>query len=128
MRAISNPDIITLPFESWGLVEPFVRGTFRDGMPTNPDQTTFLTAIDKERLAGFVHIETLFHVNSIYVAEEYRNTGLVWELMRETDAIFREQCQGYSACVLTDEPAVARYLKRMGATDRGVWRYLRKDY
>lgn len=119
-------ETLALPQEYWGLLEAVVRGTFRDEMPTDPRQSTFRASFDGKRLAGFVHIESLYHVNLIYAAPEYRHTGLVWKMMEDVDRILTGT--GHSGIVLTDEPGVARYLKKLGATDRGVWRYLRKDY
>lgn len=113
--------------EEWPLIAPLLGGTFRDAMPTDPNQSAFHAAFDGERLAAFLNIETVYHFNDLYVAPAYRQTSIAWRLMKEADSLL-QQVPGSSAIVLTDEPRVARLTIRLGATDRGLWRMYRKDY
>ena len=91
-------------------------------MPVKPEQSTFLTALDGEKLAGFVHVEDLLHVNCVYVAPEYRSTRLSWDLMRETARLIPH---GFSALVLAEPTTHTKLLERMGMRLLGnfnVWR------
>lgn len=109
----------------WPLVAPLVRGLFRNSMPETPAQGSFLAALDGYCLVGFVHVEQLFHFNCVYVAPPRRGTDLALRLM--SDAASRVPA-GHSAFLLSDRPAIGRLAEALGASDRGTWRYWRKDF
>lgn len=118
---------ILLP-EEWGLVAPIVTGEFENAMPQTPQQATFLAAMDGERLAGFIHIETLFNLNSIYVLPGYRRTRLPWQMMSDIDARLTRM-KGFSAIAFPDARSHIKMYRRFGGRELdaslGVWR---KDY
>ncbi len=113
---------ILLP-EEWGLVAPIVAAEFGNAMLATPAQATFPAFMDGDRLAGFVHVETLFHFNCVYLAPEYRRPGLALELMRY--AIERIPA-GFSGVWLTDR-RVGAIAKNFGARSIGEWTVYRKD-
>jgi len=121
-------ETIILPVDRWPLVAPIVQGEFGNAMPTTPAQSTFLAAVDGNKLAGFIHVETLLNLNSIYVAPEYRRTRLPWQLMVEVDSLLAAM-KGFSAIAFPDEPSHIKMYQRFGGRDLkvplGVWR---KDY
>lgn len=111
--------------EEWPLVEPVVRDVFRDALPATPAQGGFLAAFDGSALAGQVQFETLFRIFNLHVAESYRGRGVA-RLLGEAAA--RMVPADFSACVLTDEPALVRWAKRYGGRDVGRLHFLRRDY
>lgn len=114
---------IILPPDQWPLVAPIVTSEFHNAMPQTPEQTTFLTALDGAKLAGFIHVEHLFHFNCVYAAPEYRGSGLALDLIKEAAGLVPA---GFSAVWLTDRKATA-IANELGARDMGVWRIFRKD-
>jgi hypothetical protein len=125
-------ETLILPFEQWPLVEPVVRGEFRNAMPQTPHQASFLTALDGDRLAGFVHVETVFNLNSVYVAPEYRGagrrSGLLWQLITETDALLTSKCQGFSAIAMPEARSHMKMYKLFGGRSLGLHEVWRKDF
>lgn len=109
----------------WSLIAPMMSAEFGNMMPIDPAQAAFLAAFADEKLAGFVHIERLFHAHCLYVAPEYRHTRAAYHMMHGVDARIPA---GHSAIVLTDTEEVEDMLRRMGARDAGAWRLWRKDY
>lgn len=118
-------ETIILPEERWPLVEPVVRGECHNGMPVTAAASTFLTALDGERLAGFIHLEQLFHYNILWVAPDYRRTRLAYRLMREVDSLIPA---GFSTVSFVDKLSVSRMLRRLGGRSLGQCEVLRKDY
>lgn len=117
---------IILPPESWPLVQPVVNSVFNNSMPSSPKQSTFLTAIDGEKLAGFVHVEILHHMVCVYVAPDYRGDGeLATQLVREAVEIVP---LGHSAIWLTHpQRNYQKLVGSVGGRDMGLWRVNRKD-
>jgi GNAT superfamily N-acetyltransferase len=116
-----SPSIV-LPFAQWPLVAPVV-GEFGNGMPDHPGRATFITALAHERLAGFVHVETVYHFNCVYVAPEFENTGLTMRLIKDAVSCIPE---GFSGIWLTDRN-VDRLAAQIGARNIGTYRAYRKD-
>jgi ribosomal protein S18 acetylase RimI-like enzyme len=115
---ILNPD-------EWPLVEPTLRNVFRDGMPVTPRQATFLAALERGRLAGFIQVEQLLRIFHLYVAPGFRGAEVARLL---ADEAARDIPAGFSACVLTNERALIRWALRHGARDVGAVHFLRKDF
>lgn len=117
-----------LPVEKWPLVAPTVREEFGNSMPVTSLQSTFLAALEGDKLAGFIHVESLLNLNSIYVAPEHRRTRLPWRLITECDARLA-QMRGFSAIAFPDYESHTKMYERFGGrkldTPFGVWR---KDY
>jgi hypothetical protein len=113
--------------DEWSLVRPEVEGRFGNSMPTDPTQSSFLATLDGDRLAGFVHIERLVHVNCVFVDEAYRPTRVGWNLMREADAIM-QGLPGNSALVLTGKESVGRMCERLGMRLLAAQMIYRKDF
>lgn len=116
--------------EEWPLVAPVLRGEFACAMPKSPAQASFLAAFDGSELAAFVHVETLFHMNALYVAERHRGAGLkgsrlAMRLAAEADALVPA---GFSAVVLSDRPSLARLMRRLGGRELTASSMVRKDY
>lgn len=114
---------ILLP-EEWDKVAPIVTGEFNNAMPQTPAQGGFLAALDGERLAGFVHIESLFHLVSTYVFPDYRRTGLGWDLLMEAAA---RTPPGFSVALLTTRTRT-KMAKVVGAHRVGNFNFYRRDF
>jgi GNAT superfamily N-acetyltransferase len=115
---------IVLPFDQWDIVAPIVRSEFHNEMPKRPESDSFIARFDGDRLAAFLHVEQLFHFNSLYVAPEYRDEGIATGLFL---ASLSAVPPGFSAIVLAEGnkwQAWARYVK---ARDLGMCRIFRKD-
>lgn len=128
MRESQAIKTVILPFENWSLVEREMRDEFNNAMPVSPEQSTFLTALDGEKLAGFLNLETIFHYNCLYVSPEYKRLNVAYRLVREADALVASLARGYSAIALAESPAVESMLKRMGMRLIGERQVFRKDY
>lgn len=114
-----------LPRDKWPLVAPVVAGEFNNEMPTVASQAEFFSALDGERLAGFVHIERLFHFNCVHIEQDYRDqaAGLAMRLIKEAVAAIP---RGYSAVWFADRN-VRKIAAELGARDIGEFRVYRKD-
>jgi hypothetical protein len=115
---------IVLPLEEWPLVATIVREQFGNAMPTRPESDSFVARFDGDRLAAFLHVEQLFHFNSLYVAPEYRKEGIAPGLFLDG---LSSVPPGFSAIVFSEGEkwkAWARYVK---ARDLGLCRVFRKD-
>lgn len=108
----------------WPLVAPVVTGEFRNSMPVRGDQSSFLAAFDGESLAGFVHVETLFHINCVFVKPCYRRAGLGLALLA---AAAGRVPQGFSAIAIAPRSPelLARFL---GARPLGRQQIFRRDF
>jgi hypothetical protein len=117
-----------LPPAQWDEVAPFVTGVFHNEMPETEKQAIFLAAFDDDRnLRGFVHLEVLLLVNSIYVTPEERGTRTVWQLMSAVDQLLKAM-PGYSAIAFPASASHRKLYQRLGARELG-WREIwRKDY
>ncbi len=115
---------IVLPFADWSLVEPVVTQTFGNAMPASAESDSFIARMDGDRLAGFLHVETLYHFNSLFVTPEYRNAGI-------GPGLFRDGLEcippGFSAIVMADRRDWQHWARYVGARDLGMCRILRKD-
>lgn len=113
-----------VPPEEWGALKDIAkeRGC---ALPTLPEQAGFLASFDGGALAGVLAVETVFHFPFLWVAPESRGRGTALALARDADALIPE---GHSAVVLADRDSVARVMARLGGTDRGTFRLIRKDY
>jgi hypothetical protein len=117
-----------LPPTEWHHVAPIVRAVFHNAMPQTEKQAIFLTAFNDEgKMRGFVHLEVLLHVNSLYVAPEERNTRMVWQLMAATDELLRGM-PGYSAIAFPASDSHRKLYQRLGARELGMREVWRKDY
>lgn len=116
---------IVLPPHQWGLVERTFVEEFDNKMPTNPDRATFITLMNSKDWAGFVHVETLYHFNVVYVKPEYGSDRQKLAMKLIHDAA---QCipAGYSGIWLTDRK-VDRIASLVGARHVGDYRVYRKD-
>lgn len=72
---------IMLPPAEWPRIEPIVR-EFGNCMPT-PDDSGFLTALDGDKVAGFIHVESLYHFVNVWVDPSYANSGLSRRLIQD---------------------------------------------
>lgn len=135
MSVIELPTII-LPPERWPEIEPIEREVFRDIMPPNPRQTTFLAAVRSRAtgngdIAGHLRIEhlhdytTLYHFVHVYVKPEFRNhAGIALQLMTEAAECIPD---GHSAVWLTRKPIPERLVRMLGAEARGPFYLYRRD-
>lgn len=114
-----------LTFEEWPLVRPILTNPaeFDNGMPTNPEQSTFPVLMDGDKLAAFLLVEHLLHFNSVYVVPEYRNQGCAQRLIRSAVASIPP---GHSAIWITptDVHGIAH---RFGFRELAPSRIYRKD-
>ncbi|HKS27832.1 MAG TPA: hypothetical protein VJS44_08435 [Pyrinomonadaceae bacterium] len=117
-----------LTLDEWDLVAPIVRGVFRNAMPTTEAQAVFPAVMHGENLAGFIHLEALFHYNSIWVAPEHRNNPRV-AMRLMLDAHERlSQLHGFSAIAMPEAESHIKMYKRFGGRSLGVHEVWRRDY
>jgi hypothetical protein len=65
---------ITLEQKDWPLVEPIVTGVFGNPMPADPKRDGFVALVNGDNKPGevpFLHLETLYHFNCVYVPERF---------------------------------------------------------
>lgn len=110
--------------EEWDIVAPHVAGEFRNSMPATPEQGSFLAEMDGDRLAGFVHVETLFHFAGTWVAPEYRRSRLGLSLL--LDAALRIP-EGFSGVLMTERRNAMRTARLFGAREVGQFHVYRRD-
>jgi hypothetical protein len=114
--------------DQWHQVAPIVKEVFHNAMPETEKQAIFLAAYDDQgKLRGFVHLEVLLNVNSLWVAPEERGTRTVWQLMRATDELMRGM-PGYSAIAFPSRDSHRKLYQRLGARPLGTLETWRKDY
>lgn len=102
-----------------------MRDVFQDSMPTDPEQGGFLALMDQEKIAAFLHIETLFHFNSIYVESAYRHQNAARTLLREAA---NRIPAGNSAIWLMNPAERGDALARaLGGRELGTYTVFRKD-
>jgi len=115
--------IIYLPFERWAEIAPQVNA-FGNVMPESDKRAGFLTMMNNDRVAGFVHVETLYHFAGVQVNAEYgaNRAEMALELIRAASVSIPE---GYSGIWLTDKRvdeiatlAAARLVQSETGTDR----------
>lgn len=116
---------IVLPYEQWDRVAPLVTGMFGNAMPQNPQSDTFIARMDGDRLAAFLHVEMLYHFNSLFVDPEYRNQGIAPQLFIDS---LSGITPGFSAIVMADRREWQYWARAVGARDLGLCRILRKDH
>lgn len=92
-------------------------------MPDHPGRASFITALSQKQLAGFVHVESLFHFNCVYVTPEHEHTGLTMRLIRDATACIPE---GFSALWMTDRN-VGLIARTLGWRHVGTFSVYRKD-
>jgi hypothetical protein len=116
---------LILPFDKWNLVAPIVTGEFGNSMPTNPNRSSFVARLKPDGdVAGFVHVETLYHFAGAWVAPDLRgNPKEALSLMG--DAVGRIP-QGFSGLWLSDG-YYDRIANLMGARLMGEYAVYRKD-
>jgi hypothetical protein len=89
-----------LPLDKWPLVEKIVTEVFGNKMPTDPARDTFVALMDGDRVAGFVHVEQIFHFDCVYVDPEYANRSkMAMQLIRDAAHSIPE---GHSGIWLSD--------------------------
>ena len=124
-------ETIILPFEQWPLVEPIVTKEFRDAMPLTPAQSDFVALRDGQSVAGFLHVEHLYHFNSLYIMPEYRNQGLAMRLIRKATSSIPPLHSGIWLAPADKGDSIESKARRlaidMGAREVGVYRVFRKD-
>src|SRR6185369_266298 len=111
-----------LPPDRWSLVAPIVQREFGNAMPT-PADSGFLTALDGEKLAGFIHVESLYHFACEYIAPGYEDSGLSRRLIQDAASCIPI---GRSGIWFTDR-TVDHIAARVGARVVGDYRVYRKD-
>lgn len=116
-------ETLILPFDEWDRVRPIVEGVFENKMPETPERATFVAAMEGETLAGFLHIESLYHFNCVYVTPEHERSGLSKQLIARASTCIPE---GRSAIWLTDRN-VDHLAAAVGARYVGTYRVYRKD-
>lgn len=110
--------------EEWSLIEGAMKRVFNNDMPVTPDQAVFLGLYDEAKLAGWIHIEHLYHFNCVYIEAQYRQTGLGLRLIKEaTDRI----PAGHSAIWITDRHVANKIAPKLGARNLGNFQVFRKD-
>lgn len=113
-----------LPPERWHEIADIVREQFQDAMPVTPAQATFPALFDGDQLVAFLHVEHLFHFNSLYVVPQYRDQGLALRMAQEA---VRRMPLGESAIWLAPGVRGARFVEQLGARKVGVFTVYRKD-
>lgn len=114
--------------DEWPLVAPIVTGEFGNSMPIDTRQSTFDAVMHGERLAGFIHMEMLFHYNSFWVAPEYRGNLRVPLMLMHSAESRLSQLEGFSAIAMPDAPSQVKMYKRFGGRPLGLKEVWRKDY
>lgn len=117
-------ETIVLPFENWSAVESIVREEFCNGMPQRRESDTFIARFDGDKLAGFVHVEHLYHFNSLYVAPEYRGQGIAAGMFLDALGCVPP---GFSAVALIPENKRSTWARYVNARDLGLLHVWRKD-
>lgn len=119
---------IVLPFEQWGIIEPIVTGEFGNKMPEHPNRASFITQFADGELAGFVHVETLYHFNCIYLAPRFRESrfGAADFARRLMSEAVEKIPEGFSGLWLADRK-VDRIAESLGARRLGDYTVYRKD-
>lgn len=116
--------VTVLPFEDWSTIADIVTREFNDGMPTSTDQATFAALMDGDKLAAFLHVEKLYHFNSLYVMPDYRKQGCARQLLRSASASIPEH---ESAIWLGPTDRGEIFARGFGFRDLGIYRVFRKD-
>lgn len=121
MSRLATIETIMLPPDHWSRLEPVVR-QFGNTMPS-PQDSGFLTALDGEKVAGFIHVESLYHFVCEYIAPGYEGSGLSRRLIQDAASCIPV---GRSGIWLTDRK-VDHIAARVGARHVGNYRVYRKD-
>lgn len=120
---------IWLPKRRWAEIELIERAVFGDTMPSNPRQTSFLTAVaENGDIAGYLRLEHLYHMVHVYADPAQRNhASLARQLMTEA-----AECipSGFSAVWLTRKPypqLAAQLQAQLVGGDRNRFLVYRRD-
>ena len=120
----ANLVVRPLRSEEWELVRETYEREFENAMPGNPEQSMFLGAFLDEKLIGFAHIETLFHLNAVFFEDEYRHKGFCQVIFNQIDELMPN---GYALIILPDKN-FARLKDKFNVRDLGKIDVWRKDY
>ncbi len=119
---------IILPPDRWPEIASVVESEFHNRMPV-VGQSVFPALVDGDKLAGFVHIEHLYHFVSCYVVPEYRGQGVGPRLIESaTDRVPAGHSMIWLRPDLAHEKRLGELLaQRYGARDQGLFQVFRKD-
>lgn len=110
--------------EEWSQIEGAMKAVFHNDMPVTPDQAVFVGLYDEGRLAGWVHVEHLYHFNCVYLDVPYRQSGLGLKLIKEAASRIPA---GHSAICIANRGYAVPIARALGARDLGIQRVFRKD-
>lgn len=110
--------------DDWAEIERDMKADFNNDMPVLRSQACFLGAYDGDELAGWLHIEHLYHFNVVRIKAQYRQTGLALRLIKE--AVSRIP-SGHSAIWITPRPVANKIASVVGARNIGTYQVFRKD-
>lgn len=124
MKIPTNLSIRVLREDEWHLVREKYETTFENGMPSGAEQSMFLGAFLGDKLIGFTHLETVFHLNAIYFEDEYRHKGMCSIIFKEIDKLIP---QGFPLIILPDKN-FSHIREKFKMRDLGETHIWRKDY
>lgn len=110
--------------EEWLQIEGPMKAVLGNDMPVTPEQATFLGAYDDGKLVGWIHIEHVYHFNSVYLEAQYRQSRLGLKLIQEAASHIPA---GHSAIWLTDRNVANKIAQLIGARNLGNYQVFRKD-
>ena len=108
----------------WHLVEETYTREFSNGMPRVPAQSLFYGVFLSKELVGFSHLETLFHLNAVYLKKEHRTGKLFDAIFKTIDAAIPKDMP----MVILPDKKLERLLKSYQYRNLGDMTVWRKDY
>lgn len=124
MRIPSDLIIRILRPDEWELVRETYEREFENQMPIMPEQSIFLGVFLGEKLIGFSHVETVFHLNCIYFDDEYRHKNFSPIVFKKIDQLIPH---GFPLIVLPDKN-FTHLREKFKVRDLGEMTVWRKDY
>ena len=76
MKYPTDLEIRILDPDEWHSIAEIYEREFDNRMPDNPAQSLFYGVFLENKIVGFAHVETVFHLNAFYLAPETRNNHL----------------------------------------------------
>lgn len=108
----------------WARIAETYTAVFANGMPTNPAQSLFYGVFAGKNLIGFAHLESMFHLNCIYLEPEHRKAKLFDAVFKTMDAAIPETMP----VIILPDKRVHRLLKSYDYRNLGTMEVWRKDY